>query len=218
MERIGFVGLGIMGSRMAANLRRAGYELTVFNRTRETRARPGRPSTARTVADDARRASARPATSSSRMVVDGAQVQEVLLGEHGVATGAARGHAVRRHVDDRARATARASPPALAPRGLALRRRAGDRLVSPKAEDGTLTIMAGGDAEDFARAQPAVRGHGRADRARRRRVGQGQMVKLINNAVAAANAHTLAQALRRRPRDRRRPRRAAQVMGAGSGG
>ena len=36
MERIGFVGLGIMGSRMAANLRRAGYELTVYNRTRET--------------------------------------------------------------------------------------------------------------------------------------------------------------------------------------
>jgi DNA-binding NarL/FixJ family response regulator len=35
VERIGFVGLGIMGSRMAANLRRAGYELTVFNRTRE---------------------------------------------------------------------------------------------------------------------------------------------------------------------------------------
>ena len=35
MERVGFVGLGIMGSRMAANLRRAGHELKVFNRTRE---------------------------------------------------------------------------------------------------------------------------------------------------------------------------------------
>ena len=33
--RVGFVGLGIMGSRMAANLRRAGAELTVYNRTRE---------------------------------------------------------------------------------------------------------------------------------------------------------------------------------------
>ena len=35
-ERIGFVGLGIMGSRQAANLARAGHELTVFNRTRAT--------------------------------------------------------------------------------------------------------------------------------------------------------------------------------------
>ena len=34
-DRIGFIGLGIMGSRQAANLARAGYELTVFNRTRE---------------------------------------------------------------------------------------------------------------------------------------------------------------------------------------
>ena len=34
--RVGFIGLGIMGSRQAANLVRAGHELHVFNRTRET--------------------------------------------------------------------------------------------------------------------------------------------------------------------------------------
>ena len=33
--QVGFIGLGIMGSRQAANLARAGNELTVFNRTRE---------------------------------------------------------------------------------------------------------------------------------------------------------------------------------------
>ena len=32
---VGFIGLGIMGSRQAASLRREGFELTVFNRTRE---------------------------------------------------------------------------------------------------------------------------------------------------------------------------------------
>ena len=37
MESIGFLGLGIMGRGMAANLRRAGYELTVFNRTPRAR-------------------------------------------------------------------------------------------------------------------------------------------------------------------------------------
>jgi 3-hydroxyisobutyrate dehydrogenase-like beta-hydroxyacid dehydrogenase len=34
MEHVGFIGLGIMGSRMAAVLRRAGYDVTVWNRTR----------------------------------------------------------------------------------------------------------------------------------------------------------------------------------------
>lgn len=34
--RVGFIGLGIMGSRQAANLVRAGHQLRVFNRTRET--------------------------------------------------------------------------------------------------------------------------------------------------------------------------------------
>src|SRR4051794_41976094 len=35
-ERVGWIGLGIMGSRQAANLRRSGYDLTVDNRTRQT--------------------------------------------------------------------------------------------------------------------------------------------------------------------------------------
>ncbi len=37
--KIGFIGLGIMGSRMAANLQKHGYDLVVFNRTR-TKAQP----------------------------------------------------------------------------------------------------------------------------------------------------------------------------------
>lgn len=36
MADVGFIGLGIMGARQAANLRRAGHELTVYNRTRAT--------------------------------------------------------------------------------------------------------------------------------------------------------------------------------------
>ena len=89
MERIGFVGLGIMGSRQAANLRRAGYELTVYNRTRE-RAEAWAAEHGATVA-------ATPAEVGAAsdviitMVVDGAQVQEVVLGEDGVAAGRGRG-------------------------------------------------------------------------------------------------------------------------------
>jgi 3-hydroxyisobutyrate dehydrogenase-like beta-hydroxyacid dehydrogenase len=65
---------------------------------------------------------------------------------------------------------------------------------SPKAEDGTLTIMAGGSAEDFARARPLFDAMG-ALVLHVGGVGQGQMVKLINNATAAANAAAVAQAL-----------------------
>ena len=55
---------------------------------------------------------------------------------------------------------------------------------SPKAEDGTLTIMAGGTADAFARAQPLFDVMGEVV-VHVGELGQGQTVKLINNAVAA---------------------------------
>ena len=85
--RVGFLGLGIMGSRMAANLARAGFELTVWNRTAaradELRARHPRVEPARTPA-----AAGAGAEVVVTMVVDGDQVREVLLGEEGAATAA----------------------------------------------------------------------------------------------------------------------------------
>jgi 3-hydroxyisobutyrate dehydrogenase-like beta-hydroxyacid dehydrogenase len=65
---------------------------------------------------------------------------------------------------------------------------------SPKAEAGTLTIMAGGDAGDFERARPLFEVMGELV-VHVGALGQGQMTKLVNNAVAAANAVTLGQAL-----------------------
>src|SRR3954453_8611045 len=88
-DRVGFVGLGIMGSRQAANLARAGHELTVYNRTRAT--------AEAWVAEHAGTGAASPAAVGAAsdlvisMVVDGDQVREVLLGEDGVAAGAAPG-------------------------------------------------------------------------------------------------------------------------------
>jgi 3-hydroxyisobutyrate dehydrogenase-like beta-hydroxyacid dehydrogenase len=72
MERIGFLGLGIMGSRMAANLRRAGCELTVFNRTR-SRADAFAAEHGATVAEDPA-ALAGASDILLSMVVDGPQV------------------------------------------------------------------------------------------------------------------------------------------------
>jgi 3-hydroxyisobutyrate dehydrogenase-like beta-hydroxyacid dehydrogenase len=65
---------------------------------------------------------------------------------------------------------------------------------SPRAEDGSLTIMAGGDPDDFARAKPLVETMGRVI-VHVGELGQGEMLKLINNALGAANAAALAEAL-----------------------
>src|ERR671924_1612660 len=85
-EAVGFIGLGIMGSRQAATLRRAGFELTVFNRTSE-RADAW-------VAEHGGHVAASPREVAERsdvvitMVVDGAQVETLLLGEDGAIHGA----------------------------------------------------------------------------------------------------------------------------------
>ena len=65
---------------------------------------------------------------------------------------------------------------------------------SPRAEDGSLTIMAGGERRDFERALPALEAMGELI-VHVGELGQGEMLKLINNALAAANASALAEAL-----------------------
>jgi 3-hydroxyisobutyrate dehydrogenase-like beta-hydroxyacid dehydrogenase len=65
---------------------------------------------------------------------------------------------------------------------------------SPRAEDGTLAIMVGGEEPDVERVRPLLEIMGERI-VYAGPLGSGQAVKLINNAVAAANAATLAQAL-----------------------
>src|ERR671936_104669 len=85
-QRVGWIGLGIMGSRQAANPRRAGFELTVYNRPSET-AEAGASEHGATVAASPAEV-ARASDVVFSMVVDGAQVERVLLGESGAAEGA----------------------------------------------------------------------------------------------------------------------------------
>jgi 3-hydroxyisobutyrate dehydrogenase len=190
VAQIGFVGLGIMGARMAANLARAGHELAVFNRTR-SRAEAWVAEHGGTLAPTPA-AAAHGAEVVVTMVVDGAQVEQVLLGEDGVVHGAAPG-LLCLDMSTIAPTQARDIGAALAARSL----RFVDAPVtgsSPRAEDGTLTIMAGGAQDDVAQARPLFDVMG-AVVVHVGPLGQGQTVKLINNAVAAANASTLAQAL-----------------------
>ena len=208
-ERIGFIGLGIMGSRQAANLRRAGYELTVFNRTRAK--------ADAFVAEHGGEVAETPRALAERsdvvitMVVDAAQVQSVLLGEDGAAYGAGErtlfldmstiGPAAAREI------AARLPGPFV------------DAPVTgsaPRAEDGTLTIMCGGETADFERARPVLECMGKLV-LHVGGLGQGQMVKVINNSVAAVNAAVVAQALVLADRTGVDLEALVQVMRAGSG-
>jgi len=189
-ERVGFVGLGIMGSRMAANLARAGHELTVFNRTRATAEAWAAEHGGRVAPTPAAVGAASDLVIS--MVVDGDQVRSVLLGPDGVAEGAAPG-ALCIDMSTIGPDQTRAIGADLGARGL--------RLVdapvsgsSPKAQDGTLTIMAGGAAQDVARSEPLLRVMGELV-VHVGELGQGELVKLINNAVGAANATAIGEAL-----------------------
>jgi 3-hydroxyisobutyrate dehydrogenase len=211
--RVGFIGLGIMGSRQAANLVRAGHELRVFNRTRETA--DAWASEHKAEVADSPHAAAAGADAVITMVVDGAQVEAMLLGEDGAVAGAPEGTLF---IDCSTIA------PSDARRLGEIVRERGHGFVdapvtgsAPKAEDGTLTIMAGGEDADFERARPLFEVMGEMV-VHVGELGQGQTVKLINNAVAATNASTLAQALVVGKATGVDLDALLKVMGAGSGG
>ena len=210
---IGFAGLGIMGSRMAANLRRAGFDLAVYNRTTET---------ARTWADEhGAEVVTSPKELAERcdvvisMVVDETHVDEVMLGPEGVVHGA---HESLLVID-----CSTISPTDTRRIGGALAEH-GVRMIdapvtgsAPKAQDGTLTIMVGGEAGDLERARPLLEAMGKLI-VHVGPLGQGEMLKLINNSVAAANCSTVAQALLVAKKTGVDLDALQTVMAAGSGG
>ncbi len=215
-ERIGFLGLGIMGSRMAANVRRAGFPLTVWTHTAGKAARWAAEHDAVAVETPAEVARASEIIVS--MVVDGEQVASVLLGEEaptpgGQAPWTDAQRAKQSAIGQSAEAVADGAHDGLlcvdmstiAPFdtrriGAALTKR-GVRMLdapvtgsAPRAEAGTLTIMAGGEAEDFSHARPLLEAMGEVI-VHVGALGQGEMLKLINNSVGAANAAALAEGL-----------------------
>jgi 3-hydroxyisobutyrate dehydrogenase-like beta-hydroxyacid dehydrogenase len=206
--RVAFLGLGIMGSRMAANLARAGFELSVWNRTGSTAREFAERHRARTGATPAEAADG--AEIVITMLVDGPQVEEVLIsaapGEGTLCVdcstiGPAAAHAIAAQLSEKGASMLDAPVTG----------------SSPRAEDGTLTIMAGGSAEDFERARPVLEAMGKLI-VHAGPLGHGQMVKVINNAVAATNAATVGQALLVAAKAGVDLDALVAVMGAGSGG
>ena len=179
MERIGFVGLGTMGAAMAANLRRAGFEVTVWNRT------PGRA--AALIELGAAEAPTPAAVGRASDIVvtcvsDTPDVEAVLFGPDGVAAGLASGGLV---VD-----CSTISPSATA----AFAARLSDQGVgfvdapvsggSEGAKNATLTIFVGGDPAGVERARPVLAAMGRTI-THFGPAGSGQAVKAVNQVTIA---------------------------------
>jgi 2-hydroxy-3-oxopropionate reductase len=188
-ERVGFVGLGIMGTPMARNLIEAGFELVLYNRTREK---------AEALAERGAEIAASPREAAAKsdvtitMLPGPPEVEELVAGEGGLLEGARDGSLL---VD------MSTSSPVLA-RELA--RRAGERgigmLDAPVsggdvgAIEGTLSIMVGGSEDDFERARPIFETLGKTV-ARVGGAGAGQVAKAANQIVVALTIEAVSEAL-----------------------
>jgi 3-hydroxyisobutyrate dehydrogenase-like beta-hydroxyacid dehydrogenase len=190
IERVAFCGLGIMGGPMAANLARAGFELSVWTRTTEKARRFAAEHGAR--AADTPAGAAAGAQAVVTMVPDSPEVESTLFGGDGAAAALADGALVI-DMSTIAPSAAKAIGERLAEQGVDFVEApvSGSR---PKAEDGTLTIMAGGEEAAFDRALPLLEAMGeRIVHVGPR--GHGQLAKLLTNTMGAVNAAALAEAV-----------------------
>ncbi len=185
--KVGFIGLGRMGLPMSYRLLKAGFHLTVHNRSQEK---------VRQIADSG----AHPAKSAAQVtqqcdvvlacLPDIATVEEVFLGADGVIAHARRGQVLVDHSTVGV-ATSQACAEAAQTKGALFL----DAPISggvERAANGTLTIMAGGPAEAYQRALPMFEAMGATVR-HIGPTGTGTTVKLINQllCVAAAEAMVL---------------------------
>jgi 3-hydroxyisobutyrate dehydrogenase len=179
VERIGFIGLGTMGAAMAANLRRAGYEVIAWNRT------PGRAAELLELGGTEAASPAAVGRASDVVVVcvsDTPDVEAVLFGADGVADGLAAGGLVIDCSTISPGATRRFAA-SLAERGIGF----ADAPVSGGSEGAkhaTLTIFVGGEPRDAARATPILEAMGRTV-THFGPAGSGQAVKAVNQVVIA---------------------------------
>lgn len=188
-ERIGFIGLGIMGRGMAANLLKAGFPLTVWNRT---------IARMQELVAQGARAGASPADVAERSdivvicVSDTPDVEEVILGERGVIQGARPGSLVIDCSTISPKAT-REIADKLAERRIFML----DAPVSGGSEGaakGTLSIMVGGEREQFERALPVFQAMGKTI-THVGGHGAGQTVKLVNQVLVVGNCIAMCEAL-----------------------
>ena len=184
---IGFIGVGIMGRPMAKNLLKAGFSLTVYDKFAKL--------------DDLIALGAKAASSNKdvaaksdvviTMLPNSLNVKQAILGEDGVSEGARPGTIVV-DMSSIAPDAAQEIAAALKTKGVAML----DAPVSggePKAIDGTLAIMVGGDAKDFDSVKPVLEKMG-SSVVHVGDIGAGNVTKLANQIIVALNIAAVAEA------------------------
>ena len=188
-EKIGFIGLGIMGWGMVHNLLKAGQKVMVWNRT------AGKmdefvalgATTASSPADLARQCDI-----ILICVSDTPDVEQVVLGKNGVLEGVSAGNLVIDH--------STISPQVTVTIAQQLQQKGVSMLDAPisggseGAKNGTLSIMIGGRAEDVTRGMPAFQAYGK-NITHVGGQGAGQMVKLVNQILVVINQLAVSEAL-----------------------
>lgn len=176
---VAFIGMGTMGAAMALNILKAGFALTVHNRTRK-REEPVAQAGARRAGSP--KEAARDADIVITCLSDTPDVEAVVLGENGIRQGAKAGAVV---VD-----MSTISPSATRRMAAELARKGIRMLDAPVsggsegAQKGTLAIMIGGDAADVAKAMPVLSAMGKSI-THVGPNGAGQMTKAINQVIVA---------------------------------
>ncbi|HZD23050.1 MAG TPA: NAD(P)-dependent oxidoreductase [Acidimicrobiia bacterium] len=187
MTRLGYIGLGIMGRGMAANLIAAGHDLTVWNRTPAKAEGLGA-----TVVNSPQEVG--PASDIVFVCVsDTPDVEEVVFGAYGVIHGMTEGDILVDHSTISPVATARFASSA-AELGVEWV----DAPVSggsEGAEKGTLAVMAGGDAAALERARPFMDTYSKLIVHVGNEPGSGQMVKAVNQVLVVLNQLAASEAL-----------------------
>jgi 2-hydroxy-3-oxopropionate reductase len=189
-EKIGFIGLGIMGRPMAKNLMEAGYELVLQNRSTEK------------AEELAKEGNATPAGSPQEvaeacdvvitMLPDSPDVEAVVAGEGGVLEGIREGALL---VD-----MSTISPVVTEELAAKVREKGASMLDAPVsggdvgAIEGALSIMTGGSEEDFERARPLFDVMGKVA-THVGPIGAGQVVKACNQIVVALTIEAVSEAL-----------------------
>ncbi len=185
--KVALLGTGLMGFPMARNIAKAGFDLTVWNRT-HAKAEPLSSDGAKVAA------SATGAVSGADIVItmlENGPVVEALLFEAGVSN-AAKAGAIVIDMSSIPPSTARSIGKRLEAAG----KRYIDAPVSGGtvgAQQATLAIMAGGDAADVETARPVLEAMGRVTRVGPH--GAGQLSKLANQAIVAITIGAVSEAL-----------------------
>jgi 3-hydroxyisobutyrate dehydrogenase len=187
---VGFIGTGTMGQPMLANLVKKGFAVVAYDvvpAALATAVKSG-ATAAGSSADVARRSDL-----VITMLPSSSHVEAAYLGAGGVAEGVAAG---RLCVD------MSTIDPAVSRRVAAALKTRGVRFIDapvsggvPRATDGTLAIMVGGDGRDFEEARPVLAAMG-ANIIHVGAVGSGEVAKLCNNLIAGVSAIAVSEAFR----------------------